>query len=449
MTKKRQERTAAPASPLAPGLPALLRSLFDAVARTASRMTYQIAYVIALAFLSDKRGKNRRADVFARKCEENAQKNAPTGISIILNTLFLWFLGTALPRRQSETKEPALEISLNTEGFFSEEPVGSPPSGGTGSGDGLAKASTIKDTSPTLSNPVTGAVNPIPTITSDVTATVAALQVTALTNAKTIGSEISISGSDITQAQSEETSPSGTGGTGTSEGNTGGTGEGTGEGQGEGQAPPTTTSSIPGGQLVGGALVHGDNIGILIDHSSSMGNRYWEAREAIQRRRLKKNTKITVEAIPSCAFAEPYHLEILRKIEMVAKTRIKTLYIYADFQDPQESAIILQVEQIIKQYNLKFNLTTFGRHPSPELYELTQKTGGIYSSAKTGKIFSREEYQTAWKEQEEKREREEAPRRKKWKEMEEKLQKSLEEGEAKQKAQREAWESKRKTENQP
>jgi len=354
-----------------------------------------------------------------------------------------------------------MEVSLDVGSFLSDEPAGSPPSGGNSPNDELAKVANLTEINP----PTFTALPPevIPAITANTPSTFAALQTNALTNSKTIGSEILIPDTEATQGQGEGTSSPSKSGEGNGTGTGSGPGSGTGTG-GEGDADGTGNGSGNGGSgiQIGKYLSNEkETIGIILDTSGSMEKVAQEVKRTIQNlKTTNRKLKVRIGTMEDSLFdsnnteIHPKTGVLIRKtnptkekIDEIKKlwgTGAKTIFILTDLEDGQNNSSIQELAKVIKICNLKLNIISLGKHPIPSLFQLIQETGGIYVN--NGVEITPEAYQTiveeSQREQRAQKEKLEASKtdftkkmEERRKEFQEKVRKQREELEAKRKAQ--------------
>jgi hypothetical protein len=227
-----------------------LGQLCEATARTASRMVYQAAYVAALVIPGTSRQRRNRAKVLAAKAEENAQKHAPAGIAVLINGLFLFFIGTIKLRQDRERDPDAITATIDTEGFFSRPILPEPPGGGGGGGQSINAALAQSAAVPTVNV----------TIPNDV--------LTAITTTAPAVFEVPTMVSSVTDLATKAMNSKPAGGTGGGQGGGNGTGTGTGNGSGQGTGSGTGIGDGHGAGI--GDAMREETYLIVVDLSSSM-----------------------------------------------------------------------------------------------------------------------------------------------------------------------------------
>jgi len=329
-----------------------------------------------------------------------------------------------------------MEVSLDVGSFLSDEPAGSPPSGGNSPNDELAKVANLTEINP----PAFMALPPevIPAITANTPATFAVLQTNALTNPKTIGSEILIPDTEATRGQGEGTSsPSKSG-----EGNGTGTGAG-GEGAAEGTGNGGSNDSQPG-VFIGGRFFSGKKIGIIRDMSAYNGSFYDKADNNIEAR---SKAKIILRKMDHCimgfkkhfdtAASNPTYKYTIQQFQILADANVSSIYFICDLQDQQDPEVIQLIRNILIPKGIQLHISTQDKHAIPELLQLIRDTGGTYKHM--GIIKTDETVQEEIKKETEKLEANKTDFTKKMeerrKEFQEKVRKQREELEAKRKAQ--------------
>lgn len=235
-------------------------------------MVYQAAYVAALALPGSERQRRNRAKALAAKAKENAQKHAPAGIAVLVNGLFLFFIGTIKLRQDHQRDRDAITATIDTEGFFAKPVQPEPPSGGGGGGGASIDAALAQ-------------VKPVPS-----TAVIPQEAFNAITTVAPMNFEVPTSASSISDLAAKAAAAKPAGGTGGGQGGGNGTGIGTGNGSGQGTGTGSGTGSGVGnaqGAGIGNGTgeINGSITTVIVDDSPSMD------KQALRREKILKSLR--------------------------------------------------------------------------------------------------------------------------------------------------------------
>lgn len=194
-----------------------LSDTYDLIESALLRGVYQVSYVFFLVFASSatSRRKHKRAEFLAKKVKQNVQNHGPIGVAILVNILFLLFLGSLTYHRVSNGGGGDNPVVTLGEGFLTDDKPKGLPSGGSG-------ISSVEITLEDLVNtPITPQINDSNSQISTITTFSPTSKFILPSLPGITGSTISESVSKIAQSDAQKSS--------------GGTGTGTDTGEGKGQ----------------------------------------------------------------------------------------------------------------------------------------------------------------------------------------------------------------------
>ncbi|OJV22378.1 MAG: hypothetical protein BGO12_13420 [Verrucomicrobia bacterium 61-8] len=326
----------------------------------------------------NERQRKARAEYFAQKVYENTDRHGPLACAVAINCVLIALGGLVTIRSSLAPNEDAIEVSLGTEGFLTEDTSSSPPAGG-----GSAAQAVLEQAAQQMMT-----ATPTPAVPTDLTAITTMANTALAFDVKPAAPSTPSIGVPTIKAP---TVAKGTG-TGTGEGQGTGTGNGTGSGTGtetgQGTGSGTGTGQRGGGARIGTLHIEGARIGILHDTSGSMGDRMQDVRKIA---REQMGSQAIIAPIANTALylkPKPFNLDVhedfgdmkqyLGAFQKLAEKNVESIFLVTDLEDGQDDAFMNRLGETLRAKKIRLYVSSSRGYAIPSLLRLIATTGGGY-----------------------------------------------------------------------